>query len=353
MSITVNKAASFRPSVAGTASCARRGVVLAVLVGVVLVSIINAARADTPKRGYYELLLPEGANVTIGRDAPLFDTTGTFLWSDSITGGFTFPVSITHSYQTHFTAKAMEAGGGKVIGLDWTNLDEGPVTDEHGNDVTNAGRYPAGVAWYPHGVGPAPLQGRFVVWIANPNVPFVHPRWLGIREGGDRANDWSAIALEQVPGMPHFFREDTSGAYGYKWGPKRMEAGKRYVVSTEIDHAGAWYGKQDAALGAPVDHARGGIACGVHYRGSIADATRHFEGAGFSGIRDVTVLDTYEQGQSAYNCNLMRERARAHDAAGECLSFYQGPADWSDATCSVYRFAYERYTGPIGDLGRK
>ena len=114
-----------------------------------------------------------------------------------------------------------------------------------------------------------------------------------------------------------------------------------------------WTGDGAAALGAPVDHARGGIACGVHYKGSVADATRHFEGAGFSGIRDVSVLDTYEQGQSSYNCNLMRERARAHDAAGECLSFYQGPADWSDATCSVYRFAYDRYTGPIGDLGRR
>ena len=110
---------------------------------------------------------------------------------------------------------------------------------------------------------------------------------------------------------------------------------------------------QAPALGAAVDQDRGGIACGVHYRGSIADATKHFEGAGFSGIRDMSVIDTYEQGQSLYNCDMMRKHARQYDAHGKCLSFYQGESDWSDSTCSVYRFAYDRYTGPVGDLGRR
>ena len=110
---------------------------------------------------------------------------------------------------------------------------------------------------------------------------------------------------------------------------------------------------QPPALGARIDHTRGGVACGVHWAVPDAEATKHFEAAGFSGIRNLRVVDGYEQGQSLYNCDLMRKHARHLDANGKCLSFYQGATDWSDNTCSIFEFDYDRYSGPIGDLGRR
>ena len=101
------------------------------------------------------------------------------------------------------------------------------------------------------------------------------------------------------------------------------------------------------------DHTRGGVACGVHYTTTLVEAERHFRGAGFQDVRDMSYLAGWEQGQTQYNCDLMRRKARAYDHAGVCLSFYEGVSDWSDSRCSVYRFAYGRYTGPIGNLGRQ
>ena len=122
--------------------------------------------------------------------------------------------------------------------------------------------------------------------------------------------------------------------------PEADALGKRVVVGPD-------------GIAAPVDRSKGGVVCGVHYTTSLEQAAEHFRQAGFSGIRDMTYLAGWEQGQSLYNCNLMRRKARAYDHAKVCLSYYQGDADWSDGRCSVYRFAYDRFTGSVGDLGRQ
>lgn len=96
---------------------------------------------------------------------------------------------------------------------------------------------------------------------------------------------------------------------------------------------------------------RGGIVYGVHYEVPLDDAKAHFEAAGFEDIRDLTVAAEWRSGQSSYNCDEMRERARRFQREGQGLAFYQGSIDWSSRKCRVYRFAYGRYTGPIGDLG--
>ena len=107
-----------------------------------------------------------------------------------------------------------------------------------------------------------------------------------------------------------------------------------------------------AELNAQVDHTRGGIACGVHYETDLANATKRFDEV-FQGVKNVTIAAEWEPGQSNYNCNAMREKVRELDREGACLSYYSGDVDFSDAKCRVYRFDYDRYIGPIGDLGRR
>lgn len=99
--------------------------------------------------------------------------------------------------------------------------------------------------------------------------------------------------------------------------------------------------------------AGGGVACMVHYQTDTENAIKRAIGGGFQNIRNMTIAADWEPGQSSYNCNHMREVARKLNREGKCLSYYSGDFDLSDSKCRVYRFTYDRYIGPIGDLGRR
>ena len=79
---------------------------------------------------------------------------------------------------------------------------------------------------------------------------------------------------------------------------------------------------------------------GVHYEARLSDATRHFEGAGFKGVQDITVLT------SNLDCNEARRRALSAAENGEGKCFWQGDWDYSAGRCALYKFDYTSYDGP-------
>ena len=98
----------------------------------------------------------------------------------------------------------------------------------------------------------------------------------------------------------------------------------------------------------------------VHYGARIPEARKHFEDAGFQGVRNLGYhpipdwdwLRKRGPGDMQIPCNLARKLVRDLDRKGEGTSFYQGDLDWSASLCNVYHFSADAYVGPPGDLGR-
>ena len=91
-----------------------------------------------------------------------------------------------------------------------------------------------------------------------------------------------------------------------------------------------------------IDAETNNVCLGVHYVTDLENASRHFESSGFSGVRDIEIMD----GETNLNCN--DARTRVVDMGKRFLGqyYFSGSWDYSVGRCAIYRFKFDSYTGP-------